>query len=337
MIKLKSLIIFFIFITFHINCYAQISLEKAQVLRNSEGFTIQQRNTIWDLEDLASNQNINDIRSIVSYIETSSSPVTYVLDRSLVLAGINVSNENITGPWPLAPWQNHLFLFGEYPAAQERLLGAQGKEVPASQPMLSAISGREPIYSGPGNIGCYNQSPLRYGDIDNDNQSELVLFLNNNVVFFSPQSGQVTFSYHFWLNDELDADSLIYEADSTFMTRIRPSDPIYFAYSGFNVLVDDIYPARRSLTKLYVDDFVEEGRHDIILWRKLYESNARSVAEGGYLLIGNYYAHYVKQADGTYAPADTEQSQLQNLLATNNLTWPEGYPSQSECVGEEGR
>jgi len=276
-------------------------------------------------------------------IESEESGIYYWLFRSSSINRFNVNNSQHLGGWPLTPYIHHLFLFGEYPAAASALAEAKGQTPPAPQAPLTPVADDPVSYSlsqkglQKRTYGCFTQSPLRYGDMDGDTQLELVLFLDNTVVFFSPQQGVVTFSYHFWLEDEASSDSLIYHEESPIMQGITPSDPIYFAESGGDVLVMERYPAKRSLTKLYVGDYFQEDRQDIVLWRKLYESNARSVAQGGFRLIGNYYAHYVKQTDGTYAPADTEQNQLQNILTANSLTWPQGYPSQGECTGQEGR
>ena len=277
----------------------------------------------------------------LAVVRSEQQGVVYVYDGGI--GESNYINSSLLRGWQLTPYLNHLFLFGEYPAAISALAGARGEEPPEPQPLLTPVSNRSISYSlqsnGPMSVafGCLSQSPLRYGDVDADSQQELVLFLDAAIVFFSPQQGAITFSYHFWLDDELLIDSAYYNEDSPLMHGITPNDPVYFAESGSDILVMERYPAKRSLTKLYVGDLFQEGRYDMVLWRKLYESRARGAAEGGFQLIGNYYAHYIKQADGVYTPADTEQNQIQNSLASNNLTWLQGYPNQSECAGTENQ
>src|SRR5690606_27320218 len=53
----------------------------------------------------------------------------------------------------------------------------------------------EPSYTAhkPG-TGCFNKAPLRYGDIDDDSQNELALFLNEELIVFSPQRGRTVFA-----------------------------------------------------------------------------------------------------------------------------------------------
>ena len=45
----------------------------------------------------------------------------------------------------------------------------------------------------PDGLGCLNKTPLRYGDIDGDTKNELVIFLNDNLLIFSPEKQKTIF------------------------------------------------------------------------------------------------------------------------------------------------
>ena len=48
------------------------------------------------------------------------------------------------------------------------------------------------------------------------------------------------------------------------------------------------------------------------------------------------YGHY-SLIDSEYKLQDTSAETVQNWLSTKNLTWQKGFPSLSECEGEEGQ
>lgn len=45
--------------------------------------------------------------------------------------------------------------------------------------------------------------------------------------------------------------------------------------------------------------------------------------------------HYA-MVDGEYQQTATPESEVKDWLEENNLTWQKGFPSHSECPGEEG-
>ena len=100
---------------------------------------------------------------------------------------------------------------------------------------------------------------------------------------------------------------------------------------------DWLYPAQRAYGKIYIDDFDGDNSNDIIMWRKLYFSKLKSDPVKGYELDAEMFAHY-KIVDGDYQlQTDTTPATVQGWLSANNLTWQKGFPSKSECDGQEGQ
>ena len=179
-------------------------------------------------------------------------------------------------------------------------------------------------------VGCLEANPLRYGDINEDSQQELVLTIGKDFIVFSPQKQKVIFSAHYYLSDELSQE----EAQNSGLTNNKPSDPAYIAYSTLEVKDRGVlYPALRSLSKLYFGSFENSQSRDIVLWRKLYQSKLVNDPVPGFSKIGELFVHY-KFIDGGYKKQDTESSVVKGWITTKQLTWQKGYPSKSECPGQ---
>lgn len=188
-------------------------------------------------------------------------------------------------------------------------------------------------YSG---IGCYNNSPLRYGDIDSNEQNELVLFLRDDMVIFSPASQRVIFSTTLAVDDWLTPE----ESEDYYLRYggLSENSPQYqsgIAASAAGNWQGGRFPGYRGYTKLYFDDFDEDGTKDIIAWRKLYESRLQNEDTQGFKLIRETFLHY-NLVDGEYLPQETDPVAIESWLTVNELTWSDGYPRLSECPGEEG-
>ena len=87
---------------------------------------------------------------------------------------------------------------------------------------------------------------------------------------------------------------------------------------------------------MYIDDFNGDEREDIIVWRKRYVSNNIENPVIGFHLDKQVFNHY-GLVDGQYILQDTPEATIRSWLATNNLTWQSGFPSHSECPGQEGQ
>lgn len=262
----------------------------------------------------------------------------YSLSRDLNLYQTNFNTKKYVRSWPLTPYSQTPFIAAEYLAGAERGSNMLGQEFERPQDANTVVQ-RETSYMLANYItgasdarGCFQAKPLRYGDVDADNINELVLFLGHQLVVFSPEQAQVVFSSYFWLTDEADEET----KSNSYGELNNPDHPQFVASSGTDPLVDDLYPAWRSLTKLFDKDFNNDGKYDFVIWKKAYQSNLNSEAVG-FHKIADVLMHYEK-IDGVYQyNSDTSQSKMIGWLADNELTWSKGYPSVSECEGEEGQ
>ncbi len=247
---------------------------------------------------------------------------------------LNDENDKPKG-WPLTPWPNHLFLAGEYDASTEAGSAARGQEFTRPSDPVQVVTDRTANYYNHTNYqlpGCLNKTPLRYGDVDENNTPELVITPDSTIIFFSPQQGKVIFSYHYQLNDEMSKE----QAELVFLPPYIDENPQYIAGSGQDELVRRMFPAQRSLSKIYIQDFNGDKNPDLILWRKMYRSNLRNNPTEGFHLLAESWTHY-QLTNGEYLPQDTAPETIQNWLTSANLTWSKGFPSLSECAGEEGK
>ncbi len=189
--------------------------------------------------------------------------------------------------------------------------------------------------------GCLNQHPLRYGDIENDGASDIVLVLNGELIVFSPRYQRTVFSAFVeasdWYRESMEGMTL--ESDLVDGESYQYLSE-HLLYNGYN------HKAHRSYTKLYVGDYDGDGNSDILTWQKVYASNKVNDAQG-FHLVRNELKHYERDLKaqettkqgitGEYLPQATDQATIQQWLADNKLTWQKGFPSVSECAGEEGK
>lgn len=259
--------------------------------------------------------------------------VVYTYDSSLGKA--NYLQKKLLDAWSLTPWSNHLFLAGEYSAAAELGSSVRGEEFEFPENSLQVIDDWEASYYSSDlyvNAGCLKKIPLRYGDVNDNSNKEIVVIVGASIIFFSPEQEKIIFSYHYEMNDDLTAEA----TEGSFPPPYKDNAPQFFASSGTDVLVMTQLPAQKSYSKIYVGDFDADQNPDILLWRKLYRSNLRNNPETGYHLLAEGGFHY-ELINGEYALQETLSETALGWLTSAELTWQKGFPSKSECEGEEGQ
>lgn len=189
-------------------------------------------------------------------------------------------------------------------------------------------------------MGCLHANPLRYGDVDQDGTNELALFVGDipkeylegslDFVMFSPEKKKIIFSVRTARVDVSENLAEQYDPDSS--EGVQASDPQY--ESGISGKW--IAPATQVYAKIYMGDFDNDDNKDILVWRKRYESRKISDPVKGFKLTKQLYNHY-ELVDGEYQLQDTDQVTIKGWLTDHNLTWQKGFPSESECKGEEGK
>ncbi len=257
--------------------------------------------------------------SITNFLKSSG--VAYLLSENSLLV-LNMGNEEPLSNWSLTRWPHELTEQTEY------LYRTESAHNAIIKPEYSQFLDESRTY-----FGCLANTPLRYGKINNSGDDELVLTLANmgsqgDLIVFSPKYERIVFSLRFAEQDYIDS---IESSEYQFVTE---SD--YHAQQ----------PAYRTFGKVFEGDFDGDAHSDLVVWRKGYGSNTKA-EDAGFTLGANVFTHYERdlnaQAEseagvtGEYLPQDTPEEDIQNWLAENNLTWSKGYPSKSECPGEEGQ
>ena len=239
------------------------------------------------------------------------------LYENIHLYGVDVSQGTLLGNWPLTPW--------------------------ASEPIEPEIVERyehvrrdfSTLHLSPSHpLGCLKSTPLRYGDIDGDGVNELVIFIGNQLLVFSPSAQKTVFGMNMRVDDWMTEEETQSHFEYYPPAGIDEITPYY--QSAANMDYASELPGYRGYGKLYSSDFDKNGSPDILVWRKLYLSRMLNV-DKGFDKISDTYYHYEKSATGEYVLKDTAPKTIQSWLAEKNLTWQQGYPSKSECEGEEGQ
>jgi hypothetical protein len=271
-----------------------------------------------------------------AYTNFGSGDIYYALYSDLQIRSFNLATNQYLGGWELLPYNEHITMAGEEVAAAEYIAGFYGnKYTPYANPS-DLVSNSAYAYMGfddyKTGFGCLQQHPLRYSDLDKDGQAELILNLGYDWVVFSTTLNKVIFSARWHLDDELSAAD---EADRE-ITRTGPNAVEYQYIASSGVDLNRYLAAKRSMGKLFFGDFDNDGVFDILMWRKLYQSRLVSDPIPGFAKYGEAWVHY-ELHNGEYKKQPTPEATIQDWLTSNNLTWQKGYPSQSECAGEEGQ
>ena len=186
-------------------------------------------------------------------------------------------------------------------------------------------------------VGCLGDAPLRYGDVEGDGQTELVVILNGLLVIFSPQYERIVFAEY------IDESDWMSKAE---MTQFFSGQTVTVAQytSRFLAENDTHWPGVRAYAKLFLGDFDRDDNPDVMVWRKSYRSNAVDNPVSGFTKLSDVYQHFERDltaqssseagVTGEYLPQDTSETILQQWLATAEMSWATGYPSMSECVGQ---
>ena len=181
-------------------------------------------------------------------------------------------------------------------------------------------------------LGCMEKNPLRYGDVDSDGVKELAVILSNSFVLFSTTLHKTIFAVMWDVPDWLSREKTVNEV---YEVTNKPDYPQYASAMMYSTN-NGISNAYRGYAKLYFGDFNRDGVFDIVVWRKLYESRLQNDPVSGFLFKGNTFVHY-SLIDGSYKKQKTKPEDVTGWLNMAQLTWQKGYPSKSECPGQEGQ
>ena len=302
-------------------------------------FTDQQRSALPVFSGVVK-KNTNKFYDLFSlaFINIEDTNNWYRLYDDLNIYGVNVETKQYLGNWPLTtPYScddggddcELNWWVGRW--SDQEFLEPQLKN------LFRHHSGDEIGIMGDG-LGCLGKTPLRYGDIDEDKKNELVLFLNDKLLIFSPEKQKTVFLMLYNLDDFTSVEDTITQHGFE-----KPEFPQYVSKiktnsgAAFKVSSQVTEPALQAFAKLYTIDVNDDQVHDLIVWRKLYQSRLQSDADKGFEKLSDSYLHY-KKVNGEYQlQTDTAPETIQGWLTAKNLTWQKGFPSKSECAGQEGQ
>jgi hypothetical protein len=103
----------------------------------------------------------------------------------------------------------------------------------------------------------------------------------------------------------------------------------------------------RGYAKIYFGDFDNDSNPDVLVWRKAYKSRSKKDEVVGFEALRQEWSHFERDLKvqeeseqgitGEYLPQQTDEATIRKWLSENELTWKKGYPSASECEGEDGQ
>jgi len=230
-------------------------------------------------------------------------------------------NEGASLSWPLNRWPEEL-----KDQAVSDMYRIPNDPKYAQEYSHSPFQSFDPNFQQPPVMGCYSEAPLRYGDMDEDGKNEVVLFLGHkdevlDLVLFSPEHEAIEFSARLILSDATDFD---------YGERFKHQ------YATNHYMNKTARPGKHIFAKVFIGEFDgDEDKKDILVWRKHYRSLPKSSSKKGFELVRDHYQFYT-QADKGYKLQISLETQIQQWLSENNLTWQKGFPSKSECEGQEG-
>lgn len=196
-------------------------------------------------------------------------------------------------------------------------------------------------------LGCFFQAPLRYGDVSGDGNTELVVFTQDefhalNFTLFSTQKQKVIFNVRLATYDATPNTRITLpegvQPSASFPLANHPTDGQFLSRIAEQRtrMVTGTSPAVINFSKLFFGSFSSEADKELLVWRKLYRSRLNQDPVQGFELQRNTFIHY-KLIDGEYQQQDTPEATMRGWLAAKELTWQKGFPSKSECLGQEGQ
>lgn len=313
----------------------------------SEDFNLQKGTTVTDnnMSQLASTSiqyalarhQIKDTgdNGVQAFLETPEKKL-YSLSRSGKVYLSDMETEDYLGNWSLktevcgedaeecdSPWWD-----GRW--GDQEFLEPEVRRLAEIYPMSLSSVGK--------NLGCLNNNHLRYGDIESDGVKELIVTLNDNLVVFNVNKNVASFISLISVNDWETAEN----TQELYAENTSDIDPQYVSFNQISTATTskisslDKDPGMRGYAKHYFGHFSTVDANEVLVWRKLYRSLLEKDPRRGFEKISDSYAHY-KLVDGEYKKQLTSPDTIKSWLAEKNLTWQKGYPSKSECPGQEGQ
>lgn len=261
-----------------------------------------------------------DPYSAVASTNMNDNSIWYRLYKDLKIYAVDISAKKYVGNWQLTRW----------PVEADEI-NKKIYDMDMGSGFTEEQRWDKPHASGDQvTLGCLGVNPLRYGDINSDGKQELAVYLQDYTnqldwIVFSPEKKSVIFSARLALQDYFPyptptattEDNFAYQYASELKQRL----------GGIGI---------RAYAKIFIGDFDGNGKGDILVWRKRFHSLQMKDTKKGFALQLEAFNHY-ELVNGEYKKQPTDNAAIKNWLTAKQLTWQKGYPSKSECKGQEGQ
>jgi len=335
----------FIFLFCSLECFAldlevSVPYDKGVTLRTDE-----QREASYVVYDALKEAGVN-VYTLNSLTNLGGGSTWFAFSSDKYIYSIDVAKDEVLGRWPLTSG-----IWGisnkACPAGCETKLfeGRWSKDELFEPEVIERFNNYDvsmrPVYNpNVKTLGCLGDVPLKYGDVEGDGKNELVIFIEDSLIIFSPQHNKTIFMSMIDVKDWYDHQQTI-EHFSFFRkvgAPLEPKDPQFQSRLATFVRGGDRSnkPGYRGYAKLFFGDFDGDEKADIIVWRKLYESRLVGDPISGFRKLSDTFAHYTL-IGGEYALQKTESSLLREWLTDSQLRWSDGFPSKSECESNKGQ
>jgi len=335
-------ILFIIVISIVLPAKAKIQLDVKDVVEcytPSENQSDKQRRAGLVIERVIKGGNVNEQGLCLGWSDMGGAKNWYMASSRSGVISIDVENNKLVGQWPIKNWQ--------YMALNKELFSSYASFPRHNINQIADFHFRSsnPMVDG---VGCLSHKPFRYGKVSqSQTENDLVFLSSTDFIVFSPHFQRVIFAEKYdqsdWVRkDDPELDRLYELPRQSYYGIPKHQFISSISYYGSG----DTYAATRSYSKIYNGDFDDDGNPDIVVWRKTYRSNTLEDPVAGFSLLRNEWQHFEQDLEaqkeypdgvtGEYIPQLTVPGIVQQWLIESELTWDEGFPSVSECDGEEG-
>jgi hypothetical protein len=244
---------------------------------------------------------------------------------------VKASDRTLIDSWSLTRWEGDFY----FPAEMARRYNLYGIGPEDDDNPLSSIT-IHPVKQADKSFGCFNSSPLGYGDFARDGRSE-ILIMGDDIAVLSPDDGKIVFTQRVRINDWLPSNEQenLYDSFGSFGKEAHPQFMSQMAVDRWSGPQPDWLEAFRGYGKLFFGAFSGGENNDLLVWHKFYRSLLVDNELRGFEIISEKFIHY-SVVGGVYQLEATDEATIQSWLVANDLTWQKGFPSHSECPGEEG-
>jgi hypothetical protein len=185
--------------------------------------------------------------------------------------------------------------------------------------------------------GCFLRTALRAGDINLDGKKDIFMF--GGVGGFGSDEGGQAIKTTLTIYDgstkekvfveEVSFESFIIDAFGENDTEFQSVSWLGIGSHGGLKRVA-LEQGVRRFSKLFFQDYDNNGLLDIIVWRKEYRSRLKTDEIEGYKLRKTEFLRY-EESDKGFVKQTTTSADIELWLNKLKHTWQDGFPKKSDC------